>query len=308
MNGAGYLSSLASKIIWHLFFWASRGNGRSKWLDLCGPIILLFLLFMWVSLIWLGYSIIYLSDVDSVINTSTGNPTSTVEKFYYVGYTLTSLGNGGYSPVSGAWQITSNIMGLNSMIFISLAISYLLPVLQAVIDKRSLALQIAMLGATPLEIIQNGYTGKNFNPLYQRFVNLESLLIKHSERHLAYPVLHYFHSSNKLYALPLNLAALDEAMTIQKIYKIDSSENSFHWKILADSLENFYERIDAVVNIKTQHIPPFDYENHMPKNFPKSLIQQSHLEINQFDERRKKMLGYVHKDGWDWSDVTQTST
>ena len=45
MNGAGYLSGWASKTIWRLFFWASKGNGRSRLLDLCGPVILLFLLF-----------------------------------------------------------------------------------------------------------------------------------------------------------------------------------------------------------------------------------------------------------------------
>lgn len=307
INGAGFLSGWASKTIWGLFFWASKGNGKSKLLNLCGPVILLFLLFMWVTLIWLSYSLMYISDPHSVVNTSTGAPASIISKIYYVGYTLTSLGNGGYSPANGAWQIISNIVGLNSMVFIGLAISYLLPILQAVIDKRSLALQIAMLGSTPLEIIQNGYTGKNFSPVYQRFANLETLLIKHGERHLAYPILHYFHSNKKLYALSLNLAALDEAMIIQKIYEIDSSENSFHWKILADTLENFYERIDSVVLIKGKDVPPFDYKNNLPQDFPKALLDEPKLEVSQFEERRKKVLGYVRKDGWHWEDVIQPS-
>lgn len=304
MNGAGYLSGLASKTIWNVLFLVSGRNGKSKLLNLCGPFILLFLLFMWVTLIWLGYSLIYLSDPNSVINTTTNVATSTIEKFYYVGYTLTSLGNGGYSPVSGFWQIISNIMGLNSMVFISLAISYLLPVLQAVIDKRSLSLQIAMLGSTPIEIIQNGYTGKNFNLLYQRFTTLENLLIKHSERHLAYPILHYFHSNNKRYALPLNLAALDEAMIIQKIYKIDSSENSFHWKLLADTLENFYDRLDSVITIKANVVPSFEYKNKLPFDFSKNAPEDPEWELSELQERRKKVLGYVRKDGWTWPDVT----
>lgn len=303
INGAGFLSGLASRAIWRLFFWASKGNGNSKLLNLSGPVILLFFLFMWVTLIWLGYSLMYLSDSDSVINTATGASASIIGKIYYVGYTLTSLGNGGYRPASGAWQIISNIMGLNSTVFISLCISYLLPVLQAVIDKRSLALQIAMLGSTPEEIISNGYNGKNFNAIYQRFTNLESLLIKHSERHLAYPILHYFHANNKLHALPLNLAALDEAMIIQKIYKIDNSENSFHWKVLANTLNNFYERLDSVFIIEVNDIPPFDYKDKLEKYSSNIAPQEVQLELQKFEQRRKKVLGYVRKDGWSWNDV-----
>lgn len=151
-------------------------------------------------------------------------------------------------------------------------------------------------------------SGKNYNPLYQRFTNLESLLIKHSERHLAYPVLHYFHFNNKLYALPLNLAALDGAMIIQKIYQIDNSENSFHWKILADTLDSFYERIHSVVVMETDDIPPFDYKNNLPKGFPNTLLQGPQMSISTFAERRKKVLGYVRNDGWEWDDVIRPST
>ncbi|RAJ27722.1 ion channel [Gelidibacter algens] len=306
INGAGFLTNFVSKTIWSLFYKLSKGNGRSKLLDLCGPMILLFFLFMWISLIWLGYSLIYMSDSASVMNTETDTQATVIGKIYFVGYTLTSLGNGDYRAGSEVWQIVSNIMGLNSMIFISLGISYLLPVLQSVIDKRTLAVQITMLGSTPQAIIENGYDGKDFSPLYQRFTNLESILVKHGERHLAYPILHYFHSNDRRYALPLKLATLDEVVLIQKLYNIDDSSKNFHWEILGATLNNFYERLDSNFVIEADEVPPFDYKDKLPKEFAHKVLSKPQFELKNVEERRKKIRGYVRNDGWTWDDVIRS--
>lgn len=303
INGAGYLSHFASKTIWKLFFWASKENGRSPLLNLCGPIILVFFLFMWISLIWLGVSLMFIADPDSILQGMTGEPATVVGKIYYVGYILTSLGNGDYSAAHGTWQIVSNLMGIHSMIFISLGIAYLIPILQAVIDKRTLSVQIAMLGSNPIEIIKNGYNGKNFSALYHRFETLETLLIKHGERHLAYPILHYFHANDMTYALPLNLAALDEAMIIQKVYQIDDSANSFHWHALKHSLDNFYLRLEPKFLIGTNQPPPFNYEKQLAAIFDNLSLQPSTSELKHLEHHRKKVIGYVKSDGWRWEDV-----
>lgn len=303
INGAGFLSSNVSKGIWRLFYRIAGGNGDRQILNLCGPIILLVFLFMWITLIWLGYSLIYISETTSVFDASTGDPASPLNKVYYVGYTLTSLGNGGYRAGSGTWQIISNIMGINSMIFISLGISYLLPVLQAVIDKRTLAVHIDNLGSTPEEIIKNGYNGEGFEPLYQRFSNLENLLIKHGERHLAYPILHYFHASKKAHAISLSLAVLDETISIQEIYKIDDSSKSYHWHILRGALDNFYERLDCSFIIAAKEPPPFEYKTKLSDEFADKVMADPQLELSKIAERRKKVLGYIQNDGWTWEDV-----
>lgn len=124
---------------------------------------------MWINLIWLSYSLIFISETTSVINNRTETPASILEKIYLMGYTLTSLGNGGFRAGNHTWQIITNIAGLNSLVFISLGISYLIPVLQAVIDKRTLAVHINKLGSTPEEIIKDGFNGKNFDPLINDF-------------------------------------------------------------------------------------------------------------------------------------------
>ncbi|TQD40115.1 ion channel [Haloflavibacter putidus] len=303
INGAGQLSNWVSKKVWRLFFIIARGNGDNKILNICGPIILLTFLFMWITLIWFGYSLIFISDHNSVLNNHTQEPATALGQVYYVGYTLTSLGNGDYRAGSGVWQIVSNIMGLNSMIFISLGISYILPVLQAVVDKRTLAVHIDKLGATPEEIIENGYNGDNFEPLYQRFSNLENLLIKHGERHLAYPILHYFHSNKKAHAVTLSLAVLDETITIQEVYQIDKSTKRYHWYILRGALDNFFERLDSSFILAAKEAPPFDYFEKLSDKFTMENKKECLKKIKNMEERRRKIKGYIRNDGWNWKDV-----
>lgn len=303
INGGGPLSTLVAEMIWNVFYRLAGKSGKSSILNLTGGCILLFLVFMWIFLIWVGFSLVYLADANSVIDNATNKPADIIGNIYYVGYTLTSLGNGGFSPGSDTWKIVSNLMGLNSMIFISLGISYLLPVLQAVIDKRTLAVYINTLGSTPNEIIKKGYNGKNFEALYQRFSNLESLLLKHGERHLAYPILHYFHTNKKAHSLSLSLAVLDEVMTIQEVYKIDKSDKAYHWEVLRGALENFYNRLDSQFIISAKAPPPFDYISKLPKEFIKDYVGEPDMDLKKFQSHRCKILGYVRKNGWTWEDV-----
>jgi len=303
INGGGRLSAFVAEVIWKIFYYIGGRSGKSPILNIAGGIILLSLVFMWIFLIWLGYSLIYLADGNSVINNATQEPADIIGNIYFVGYTLTSLGNGDYSPGSDVWKMVSNVMGLNTTIFISLGISYLLPVLQAVIDKRTLAVYISKLGSTPDEIIKKGYNGKNFEPLYQRFSNLESLLLKHGERHLAYPILHYFHSNKKANSLSLSLAVLEEAITIQEVYKIDKSEKAYHWEVLLGALNNFYYRLDDKFIVSAENPPPFDYKSKLPEKFSKDHVGDPSLDLEKFQDRRCKLLGYIHKNGWTWEDV-----
>lgn len=303
INGGGRLSTFVSKLIWNCFYKLAGKRGESPILNYTGGILLLILVFMWIFLIWIGYCLIYLADANSVIDNSINKPADVIGKIYFVGYTLTSLGNGGYSPGSGTWKIVSNLMGLNTTVFISLGISYLLPVLQAIMDKRTLAVYINTLGSTPNEIIRNGYNGKNFDALYHRFGNLENLLLKHGERHVAYPILHYFHTNHKAHSLPLSLAMLDEVMTIQEVYKIDQSDKAFNWDILRGALENFYNRLDDRFVIPSDTPPPFNYLKKLPDEFIKDYAEDTTLALAKFQHHRCKVLGYIHKNGWDWDDV-----
>jgi len=306
INGGGKLSSFIAKKIWWVFFKMAKGNGKSAALNFAGGTILMGLVGMWILLIWIGYSLIFLSDPRSVVDSTTGQSADFIGNIYYVGYTLTSLGNGDLKSGSDVWRIVSNIMGVNSMIFISLGISYLLPVLQAVVDKRTLAVYIYQLGKSPEEIIKQGYDGKDFTPLYSRFQNLETMLLKHGEHHLAYPILHYFHTNKRSHSIRLNLAILDEALNIQEAYELDKSSNAYTWSVLRGAMDNLAIRLSEGYSTPADDPPKFDYFDKLPEKLKENFDEDPGIPTDEnFNKRRGRLLGYIKKAGWDWEDVVE---
>ncbi|MBZ9728740.1 potassium channel family protein [Salegentibacter sp. JZCK2] len=306
INGGGDLSSFMAGKIWWVYFQLARGNAKSPVLNLAGGTILMALVLMWIGLIWLGYSLIYLSDPNSVLESTTGASADIIGNIYYVGYTLTSLGNGDLKAGTDVWRIVSNIMGVNSMIFISLGISYILPVLQAVVDKRTLAVYIYQLGRSPKEIINKGYNGEDFTPLYSRFQNLETMLLKHGEHHLAYPILHYFHTNRRSHSIRLNLAILDEALNIQEAYRLDKSANAFTWRVLRGSMDNLSVRLQEGYTSPSDETPDFNYFNDLPDKLKENFEEDPGIpDDDNFNKRRGRLLGYIKKAGWDWEDVIE---
>lgn len=307
INGGGRLSSFIASKIWWVYFKIAKGNAKASALNYAGGTILMGLVTMWIFLIWIGYSLIYLSDPNSVLESSTGENADIIGKIYYVGYTLTSLGNGDLKAGSDVWRIVSNIMGMNSMIFISLGISYLLPVLQAVIDKRTLAVYIYQLGKSPQEIISKGFNGEDFTPLYSRFKNLETMLLKHGEQHLAYPILHYFHTNKRSHSIRLNLAILDETLNIQEAYKLDKSANAYTWRVLSGAIDNLAVRIAEDHTYSSDDSPEFNYFDDLPDKLRNNFEEDPGIPNDQkFNQRRQRLLGYIKKAGWDWEDVVET--
>lgn len=61
---------------------------------------------------------------------------------------LFSLGNGGYQPASGVWEIVMVVATLNGLLVLTLAITFLVPVVGAVAQRRQQAALIHALGHT----------------------------------------------------------------------------------------------------------------------------------------------------------------
>lgn len=88
--------------------------------------------------------------------------------------------------------------------------TFLLNVLGAVVGQRSLAAYIADLGGKPLKILERSWTGEHFDSLSDHLVAVTAMVQMYAEQHLAYPVLHFFHSESERTSTPLQLAALEE--------------------------------------------------------------------------------------------------
>ncbi|UII21375.1 potassium channel family protein [Fulvivirga ligni] len=305
-NGAGLLSSRIASSVWNLIFWISGKKGDSKILAQAGLIIIITLVHTWILATWFGYTLIFASDPDSIVISSSKEATIFQEKFYYVGYTLSTMGNGDMVANSLTWKVFSVIVSFSGLIYLTLAITYLIPLLSAVVAKRKLSAYIFFLGSTPVEMLNNGWDGDGFKNLQQHFRELADLILHHKERHLLYPILHYFHSTDDKYAAPKTLTVLDEAITIL-LYHPDLKEK-FHKldvKVLRNTLDEYLITLNSTYIGKSKENPSTPDLN---------LLKMTSSEGNEklkpvFDklrERRTLLAGLVKKDGWIWKDINQT--
>ena len=56
-------------------------------------------------------------------------------------------------------------------------------------------------GETPADILGNAWNGNTFEPLTIHLANLAPSLSRLAQQHMAYPILHYFHSAERSLAL-----------------------------------------------------------------------------------------------------------
>ena len=98
VRGGGFLSSRLGGALWGVFVRLHRHRPAHHVLAYAGPTLLVVTLSFWTALNWLGWTLVFLSDPDSVVSASNGEPGDIAAQFYFVGYSLITLGIGDYRP------------------------------------------------------------------------------------------------------------------------------------------------------------------------------------------------------------------
>lgn len=304
-HGAGPVSSLLSTGISSAIGRLPRRVEHSL-LPIMGSLCLLCIIASWIALLWLGWWLVFSAQAGSIVHSSTGAVASATDRLYFTGYTLFTLGIGDFVPRGGGWQFAATLASLSGLFFITLSITYLLPVLSAVMDKRQLAAVIHDLGATPTGIVANNWDGAGFDDLMlQLSLSIGPELHLHAERHLAYPVLHYFHSRERNTSLPLNLAALDEALMLLRCAVAPEARPR---SAKLDAVEAPISHLLAMLGGRVLDRPGND-----PALPSLDDLRQAAVPLQKEPrlveaaagrrERRRRLLAFVREAGWSWDDV-----
>lgn len=304
LKGGGPLSRHLSYWLWFVFLRIQRlGNGR-RLLPSAGPVILLLMIIIWFSLCWAGWVMIFSANEFAVVDAKTLEPATFLERVYYAGYTLTTIGYGDFKASSEAYQIASIISGFNGLFLVTLAITYSIPILSASAERRQLSLLIHSLGESTEEIIRTGYSDGSFHFLNQQLQQLNEKIASVSQNHLAYPVLHYFHDPYQAHALPLNLTRLQEAITIIRFAFPDiRPECAAQLNMTRKVIENFLANMEIIFTRDKVSIPgppPLTTIENIPG------CDKTANEIAQFmknHSQRERLHKYIISDGWSWKDV-----
>ncbi|TBW28088.1 potassium channel family protein [Gramella sp. KN1008] len=302
MQGGGWITSRFSHGFWTIFLRLSGRDGKKKILSHTGYILLISIVLIWVFLLWSSFVLLLAADHDSVINSTTRDAAKLLEKIYYAGFTISTLGVGDYIPSLDSWRIISAIYSFTGLILLTMSVTYFIPVLSAVIEQRKLGIRLSNLGNSPEEILINSWNGKDFTEFTEKINDLSESLVHHSQNHRAYPVIHYFHNWKEKNAVILQLARLHEALYLLK-YEIDKERrpDEIELKPLEVAFENYREVITEVTHIKIiEEAPPLAGTDMLRKEGLTTVDRPSMNVGKDLIHTRRLFQTLVRQDGWSW--------
>ncbi len=306
-TGEGWVTALVGRSIYWTMMSAARHRGRSAILNYTGSVIIFATLAVWVLLLWAGFSLIYLSDKNSVLLGTDESATDTFEKIYHVGYTLSTLGIGDYVPGSNFWRVFTSFVSFVGLITITMSITYLVPVISNAIHKRSLSLQISSLGETPEEIVISSFNGKDFKDIESTIGKLASEIFLFSQNQVAYPILHHMHSNNPSENIVLKLAALDEAVGIFTFHVPDELQpNQLQLQSVRRAITAYLKTISYMKPATKQPpLPRFHIIEDYTSGVSLERTDDPYCKevYRAVDQRRRLLYADVQNNGWVWEDM-----
>lgn len=242
-NGAGYLSKYTMRFIAYIFQFLARRLKSRKILKFAGVTILSSMIILWILLLWVSVFLILLSDTGSVLSSSDLTPAGVVEKFYFSGYILSTLGNGDFKPEIGFWQIMSTIFTFSGFVFLTTAITYFVRIIGAVTQKRSLALAVFDLGGSSEQIASTIKNLHQNSQLMSEITNLKNLFNQHTLNHTSFPISHYFFSQKKERSVSCAAAELHKALKILRADEENDKALFVQIEILQRAFDTYLEML-----------------------------------------------------------------
>lgn len=314
-SARGPLASRLSAVVWGM---ARRTSGTriESVQRAAGPVLLLAILMGWLVTLTLGWTMLF-SVGDALESTAEaqqqGSSIRGVDAVFFVFGNLIGRGSSSLSPTEAWWSTLEALMSLTGVALLTLAIAWILPVVAAVVQKRALAAQISSLGGTPQEIVTRGWNGRTLGDLNLQLLPLIPEVALLAQRHLAYPVIHYFHSAAQRTAIGPRLAALDEALTLIDAAGLDAPDTVRDTNLDTSTTEPLRQAIsDYLATLETVFIRA-DHDAPPPPD-PTPLVDAGVVDgsglrdavaerCDQLRNRRSLLAGYVRHDGWSWEDI-----
>ena len=305
-TGEGPITSFITRTTFNLMYWVSGKNGYNRFLQYTGLVTIFTLSLSWVLTLWIGFSCIYIADPNSVLVGQDKSLADTFEKIYHVGYTLSTLGIGDYVPGNNLWRVITSLVSFVGLVTITMSITYLVPVISSAIQKRSLSLQISSLGESPEEIVINSFNGENFQEAGSALTSLSSDIFKYAQNHLAYPILHYMHSSNPSENITLRLITLDEALTILQFHVPNELRpNHLQLQSVRRAITTYLQTVKHIDG--SEEPPPLPHFHLIEEFTGVRLINTASPESDDIyqalGKRRRLLYGTLLNDGWQWEDI-----
>lgn len=300
-GGAGLITNKLTTAIWKLI---KRLDNQLIY-NITGPLIMTLTLFNWVLLLWIGITIFFAGNPESIINTSTNEAISGVELFYYSGFTLFTLGIGDYTPQTLFLKIATSLVSGLGMLLLTFGASYIISVISAVVEKRSFARSIMGLGENSSELLKNIWNNKDFHQFNLILADVNSQIIQLTQQTKAFPLLQYYHSEDKNKASAIAIAVLDEALTLLQYGLKDNS--LINTTLVKSTQSSITVYLNTTVNgygdqvEKVKEIPTLINLSSLTEDMNLLFSQTEYLKkVDSMKKRRNDLYTIIKMDNHEW--------
>ncbi|HET7436363.1 MAG TPA: potassium channel family protein [Thermoanaerobaculia bacterium] len=304
-HGGGPLSKHFTAGIFAFARALNRRRPHHRLLSFAGTAILAALVAFWIVLLWVGWTTFFSAKPNALVYAQSRANTTIFDRLFFVAYTMTTMGNGDFQPNGPWWKIAASFTAFTGLAALSTAITFLLSVLSAVVEKRALGAYVSDLGGDPYEIIRRSWTGTQFDSLNDHLVQLTTAVHIYTEQHLAYPVLRYFHSEGERTAATLRVPALYELLLILTGGVAPEKRlppqvtNPLSWAISA-----YAEVMNKEIVIAADHPPDApNLARVRAMGVPTVDDETFRRHVDEARDTRACLLGLVLKDGWQWEEA-----
>lgn len=298
--GAGPVASRVAAATWRLLMTTFRRRGQDQHLVWGGTITLLAILGTWFVLLVGGWTLV-MGWPGVLVEPSNEDPATLLRQLEYA--TSLVIGRGGPSLDTAAafWGLVSQAAALSGVLLLSLSIAYVLPVVNAVVSKRRVASTISALGHTPDQLLHRAWNGEDFGVLRLHLIPLAAMIAEVAEQHLAYPIVHYFHSEERHTAIGPSIAVLDDTLTILECCKDEQRLEPSAVIPLRAAITEFLDTLEEAFVSPSDEVGPVPDTDSMRDSGLPLLPEEDCVDgFERIEHRRRLLRALLEHDGWSW--------
>ena len=219
-SGTSLISDRLARWIWRGFRIVDRWvpDDCHRIMSFGGASILLLIIAVWVILLVLGFGLITWPNLGTGVRSASGpTPTSLPAALYFAGSNLATAGSSDLVPQTQGMRLVAVICPLIGMSVITLTLTYLLQVYQALMRRNTFALRLhfaTRATGDAAELIAGLGAGGDFAGARGDLGALARELVNLYESHHFYPMLLYFRFRDPHYALSRMTTIAMDAVTL----------------------------------------------------------------------------------------------
>lgn len=313
-RGAGPMTGRIAHTTWRLLRRVQRTFGTARPLVAGGPLILGTVTLHWVALLIGGWSLVFGGpEVLRAVAVDDGVSVPLTARVRYAAAIVIGRGSSTLQPAGDVYELLEPIAALSGLAVLSLSIAYALPVVRGVVEKRALAQYISSLGTSPAQILQRAWNGEDLGDLHLHMIDLTPRVGQVAQSHLAYPIIHFFHSAQRETALGPSIVALDEAVTANGLLADDVAVKKTAAKPLRHAVTTFLDTLHLAF-IEPADVDVSEGDERMTATLRAleddgiPMADEARWELSEEEVGRNRLLrGYLVHDGWGEADALDLS-